>query len=91
MAKNYPERSNKLPCNKLAMQERTSITPTNDGDKKIRRKEKIQTTQPQWKRRSSKSFMYEEKKRQRRRGIAVRKQPDKPGQLRTKVYTSRVV
>jgi hypothetical protein len=49
MAKNYPERSNKLPCNKLAMQERTSITPTNDGDKKRRRKEKIQTTQPQWK------------------------------------------
>jgi hypothetical protein len=45
------------------MQERTSITPTNDGDKKRRRKEKIQTTQPQWERRSSRSFMYEEKKR----------------------------
>jgi hypothetical protein len=62
MAKNYPERSNKLSYNKLAMQERTSITPTNDGDKKRRRKEKIQTTQPQWNRRSSRSFMYEVKK-----------------------------
>jgi hypothetical protein len=98
MAKNYPERRNKLPRNKLAMQESTSITPTHDGNKKKQKKsEDTNNTTPMESEGPVDDLCMKKKMKKRmkkgetQKGNSLRNQPNKPGQLRTKVYTSRVV